>query len=185
MAILKSPAALRLCACAAAILCLLAAPTAGTKLPEPQAKAGFLYNLGLFVDWPTPARAATLDIGVVESGPVAAALRTVEGRTLKNRPVRIRELRQGDDPSAVHILYLGDMDGSAQAMLLQATASPVVTVGDDERFMRAGGMIRLYFDNARLRFEIDVAKADRVQLKLSSKLLSLARVLRDGHVVRD
>jgi hypothetical protein len=75
------------------------------------------------------------------------------------------------------------MDREAQVWIARAAQAPVLTVSDDERLMRAGGIIRISFEQARLKFDVDVARAERSGLRISSKVLRLARVLRDGHVV--
>jgi hypothetical protein len=43
--------------------------------------------------------------------------------------------------------------------------------------MRAGGMIAFVIENRRVRFDINRAAAEKAALKLSSKLLSVARTV--------
>ena len=57
----------------------------------------------------------------------------------------------------------------------------VLTVGDEEGFARRGGVINFLFENDRVRFEINVDAATRARLKISAKLLALAKlVVRTG-----
>jgi hypothetical protein len=58
---------------------------------------------------------------------------------------------------------------------------PVLTVSDGERFSEAGGIIELYIDGGRIRFAINVDAAERSGLRLSSRLLGLAKIMRDRH----
>ena len=59
---------------------------------------------------------------------------------------------------------------------------PVLTVSDGKGFSQAGGIIELYVEGGRMRFAINVDAAERSGLRLSSRLLGLAKVVRDGHV---
>jgi preprotein translocase subunit Sec61beta len=52
----------------------------------------------------------------------------------------------------------------------------VLTVGESEAFARQGGMIRFFEEDNRLRFEINPTAAEKVGLRISSKLLKLARI---------
>ena len=58
---------------------------------------------------------------------------------------------------------------------------PVLTVSDGKGFVEAGGIIELYLEGGRMRFAINVDTAERAGLRLSSRLLRLARVVREGH----
>ena len=45
-------------------------------------------------------------------------------------------------------------------------------------FTRLGGVITLELDESKVRFEVNLQSAERARLKVSSKLLTLARVVR-------
>ena len=51
----------------------------------------------------------------------------------------------------------------------------VLTIGEGEGFVRDGGMIAFVLENHRVRFDINQTAAENAGLKLSSKLLSVAR----------
>jgi uncharacterized protein DUF4154 len=159
------------------------APPSG--LSEAQAKAAVLYNLALFVQWPPEAfdSSANLHFGIIRADQVMRALQGVEGRVVNGRTVRIRSVRPDDD-QACHVLYIPELDREGQAWLDKVDGKPVLTVSDDERFLKAGGMIRVSFVDSRVRFDIDIGHAERAGLKISSKALSLAKVVRDGRVVK-
>ena len=72
------------------------------------------------------------------------------------------------------VVYIGTA-AKDLAKLIQSAGPGVLTVGEGERFVRAGGMIGFVIDNRRVRFDINQTAADRGSLKLSSKLLSVAR----------
>jgi hypothetical protein len=53
----------------------------------------------------------------------------------------------------------------------------VLTVGEGDGFLREGGMIAFVLENRRVRFDINQSAAEGADLKLSSKLLSVARTV--------
>jgi uncharacterized protein DUF4154 len=168
---------------------LLAAVGLDARLPAPpplkeaEAKAAFLYNLPLFVEWPPEvfAEPGPLVVGFAAPTPVADALRPAEGRTIRNRVLTIRPLAAVDDPRGCHILFVPAMDERASALLLaRLKGTPVFTVGEDERFTTQGGILRLFIKDARLRMDVNLSGAEAAGLKLSSKLLGLANVVRGG-----
>jgi hypothetical protein len=53
--------------------------------------------------------------------------------------------------------------------------SPVLTIGESDEFAKQGGMIGFSMDNNKVRFDINVDAAGRAKLKISSRLLLLAK----------
>lgn len=162
----------------------LAAHAAGAlsgPLPIAQVKAGFLYNFALFVEWPVPPRSdAPLVIGVLGDEALLPALKQIEGRLANGRPIAVRALDDSDDPAKCAVLYIGSAEDRRAALSLSRVGTaPVLTVGESARFTQIGGIVRLYTDDGRLRFEINVTRSHRAGIRISSKLLGLARVVED------
>jgi hypothetical protein len=176
---------LRLVAITAA--CVLAAirPDAAPTLTEAQVKAGLLYNFATFVEWPAEEAAiGTPLLACIESADaVADALRDVEGRRVRGRALQVRRMAEGGEPGGCALLFIAETSPRAARLLAELRDAHVLSVGEHEQFSRMGGIVRLFPERSRIRFEIDVAHAERSKLKISSKLLKLARVLRDGNVV--
>jgi hypothetical protein len=59
--------------------------------------------------------------------------------------------------------------------LKNARTQPVLTVGESPDFVRQGGIINFILEEGKVRFEIDPANAERARLRISSRLLRLAR----------
>ena len=51
----------------------------------------------------------------------------------------------------------------------------VLTVSELERFLPAGGMIQFVMEENKVRFDINPGAARRAHLRISSKLMSVAR----------
>ncbi len=147
---------------------------------EYRVKAAFLYNFAQFVEWPdTVTNQAPFTIGVLGDDPVQQALEeTIAGKTLRNRPVRIKRLGRSDSLGDCHILFISASEKTwLPQILARLKTASVLTVSDLPEFARQGGIISLMTQDHRIRFEINTAAAERAQLKISSKLLRLAEIV--------
>jgi hypothetical protein len=96
---------------------------------------------------------------------------------VQGRDLVIHVYRSGEDLRGAHILFISASERKRLPMILAGLrGSSVLTVGDTAGFLEAGGMIQFLNENNRVRFAISVDAASRARLKLSSKLLSLAKV---------
>jgi hypothetical protein len=151
-------------------------------LPEYQVKAAYLFNFLKFVEYPGESFAdplAPIVIGVVGDDPFGNALpQVVIGKTVQGRDLVIRMYRSGEDLRGAHILFISASERRRLPMILTSLhGSSVLTVADTEGFLDAGGMIQFLTENGRVRFAINVDATGRAKLKMSSKLLSLAKVV--------
>jgi hypothetical protein len=149
---------------------------------EYQVKAAYLFNFVKFVEWPEEAFAdplAPIVIGIVGDDPFGdALLQVVAGKTVQGRDVVIRKYRAGEDLRGSHILFISASEKKRPPQLLTSLqGSNTLTVADVDGFLEEGGMIRLFSEENRVRFAINVEATIRAKLKLSSKLLGLARVV--------
>jgi hypothetical protein len=179
----------RAAACAAAIIVLtgLAAPglraaaaAAGQALTEAQAKAGFLYNCAMFVAW--PAAASSRDevvIGVLGDDAVSAIVADMQGQKVNGRTLRVLPVSSLDRLDGFHILFVaGDNARANRDLVARIGSAPILTVGETDNFTAAGGVVRLFTDQGRLRFEINMTRAEGAGLRVSAKMLGLARIVR-------
>jgi hypothetical protein len=151
-------------------------------LPEYKVKAAYLFNFLKFVEYPPESFAdslAPIVIGVVGEDPFGSALpQVVIGKTVQGRDLVIHVYRTGEDLRGAHILFIGASERKRlPAILSSLRGSSVLTVSDAAGFLEAGGMIQFLNENGRVRFAINVEATNRAKLKMSSKLLSLARLV--------
>lgn len=152
---------------------------------EYQVKAAFLFNFARFVEWPPAAfrdREASFVIGVVDDEVLARALdQAVRGKVVDGRAFEVRRLQNAHEAGFCQMLYLGSADTSRLAGLLRSIrSSAILTIGDAQGFTHLGGMINFIMQGHRLRFEINPDAAERAGLRISSKLLQLATIVRDA-----
>jgi hypothetical protein len=170
------------------MVCLFILPVIGMQNPsqistarEYQLKAVFLFNFTQFVEWPPDAFAepdTPLVIGIVGDDPFGSYLDEIAaGEKINNHPLVIRRFQTTDDVTASHILFFNLKATVKLAEVLGSLKNKsTLTVGDSDRFIRTGGMIRLFTENNRIRIRIDPEATKRARLIISPKLLKLAEI---------
>lgn len=165
----------------AALLLLLpglaAAQAPGTS--EHAVKAAFLFNFAKFVEWPEGAFRGPdepMTFCVLGEGPLGGELeRAVAGKTVVGRPAAVRRLSQLAGLGECRILFVGSSERTRFDQILAAVGNrAVLTVGEEDGFNRAGGIISFVVRQSRVRFRIEREPALRAGLRLSSRLLELA-----------
>ncbi len=168
-------------------MCLLvfvaAAAPEEAVFKEHQVKAAFVFNFVKFVEWPAGAFAderTPIQIGVAGKGAILEALEAaVKGKEVGGRELVVRRVETPEEASQVNVLFLGaDVDAGLTTWLAAAAKTNVLTIGESEVFQKSDGMIAFVWQGDRLRFEINVAEAERARLRVSAQLLKLASKVR-------
>lgn len=148
-------------------------------------KAAFLYNFAKFTEWPKgafPDPLAPLRLCVLGEDPFHAALDVIEGKNVKNRTLVIRRLGQIKDVEKCHLVFISASEKEHLEECLEPLRDrSVLTISDMPDFAQAGGIIELETMKNKIRFQINMGVAERARLKFSSKLLSLAEIVRSDH----
>jgi hypothetical protein len=167
------PLALALAVCALAGSPAVAAPDDAVR-DEYQVKAVFLFNFIKFVQWPD--QSGPLVIGIVGNSPIEAPLReAIKGRNAGGRALQVRRVDPEEELAGIQVVYISDAEARRTPDILRrAGGAAVLTVGETVPFLREGGVIRFFVEQNRVRFQINVAAADKAGLKVNSQLLSLA-----------
>jgi hypothetical protein len=118
-------------------------------------------------------------IGFVGDTPVANELiRLVVGKNVLGRDLVVNKFQASDNLRSCNILFISESEEKRlPSILATLRESSVLTVADMENFIGSGGMIQFVVDDARVRVAIDVGATSRAHLKVSSKLLALARAV--------
>ena len=145
---------------------------------EYQVKAAFLLNFTKFVEWPASAfrqSDSPVSICILGVDPFGTVLdQMVLGELVNGRRVVAQRIKSVPPPQVCQALFVSRLEKDL-GKLLPGLGPGVLTVGEGESFIRDGGMIAFVIENRRVRFEINQAVAENAGLKLSSKLLSVAK----------
>jgi hypothetical protein len=164
------------------VVCLAVAQAQSAD--EYQVKAAFLYNFAKFVEWPAHAFKSPEDpvvICVMGRSPFGPLLeQAVSGKQIEGRPLAVREIAEIREAVACQILFVAAGEKKrVPAILDQIKTGAVLTVGETQNFAAAGGVINFKLEDGKVRIEVNVYAAERAKLRISSKLLSLAKIVRD------
>lgn len=166
---------------AVALLAVLSPDPSQAQHPsEHQVKAAFLFSLASFVDWPETEQADTLSIGILGQDPFGEAFTPFLDKQIKDRPVRLHRSTRLQELPPCQVLYICPSEARYLPQILAYLGNRrVLTVGETEGLAAAGVMINFYLEENKVRFEINVEAAHRADLKLSAKLLKLARLVEE------
>jgi len=152
------------------------------KAGEYQVKALFIYNFINFVDWPVDSSfqsSPTVNVCIVGDDPFDDALNDLRDETVKGKRVSIRYYRPVDERRGCHLLFIPAGETNQMENILRFIREQgVLTVGDTVESARQGAVIGFYVEQKRVRFAVNIEAARRAGLKISAKLLKLAKIIK-------
>jgi hypothetical protein len=154
---------------------LVVAAQGPPQASESDVKAAYLFQFSKYVEWPATSTVAadTITMCVVGDTGVAGALQKIA----RDEAAAGRRIVVQQDPDVPHaadcrILFVARGEDQRLAALAKALErKPTLIAGDDESFLRHGGMVAFFVQDRKLRFSISLAAADAAHLKISSQLL--------------
>jgi hypothetical protein len=162
----------------AACLCALLVPPAWAN-EEATLKAAIVFNLMLYAQWPAePAAPATAPLVLCAdaNSKLWPHLRALQDRAVRQWKLSLRETPAGDVGKQCQALLVEDGASAALPARLGA-GTPLLVVADTVR--AEGAMVTLEMVAGRVVFDVDLAAARRAGMQISSKLLRLARSVRE------
>lgn len=150
---------------------------------ERRVKAAFIYKFLGYAEFPAnafDAPAAPVVIGVANADEMAAELtRIASGRSVGNRPIAVRALREGE-AAAVHLLFVGGSDCARVGRIIRAMQRSLLVVSECDNGLSQGSVINFRIVDERVRFDVALDAAERNNVKLSSRLLTVANHVQKG-----
>jgi hypothetical protein len=152
---------------------------------EYEVKAAFLFHFAQFVEWPTAAfkdSSSPLTYCTIGDDPFHGSLdASMRGKTLGTRAFRVQHFKLPQDIQGCQVLFIGAREKKLlPAILAGVKEDSVLMVGESEHFVQEGGMIGFCLEDKRIRFEINLETTQKAQLKISSRLLALAKSVIGG-----
>ena len=154
-----------------------------TPTSEYEIKAAFLFHFAQFVEW--PARAfkdanSPLTYCTFGADPFRGSLdESLRGKTIGERRIRVQHLKQAEGIQDCQVLFIGGAETkrAAAGILANVKGSAILTVGESQDFAEDGGMIEFCLEGNKIRFNINLATVSEAKLKMSARLLTLAKTV--------
>jgi hypothetical protein len=175
-----------------AMACIVILVLSSTTIPfqgesvirENKVKAVFIYNFTQFVDWPAESFAeetSPIVIGILGKDTFSEYLsEIVAGETVNNRPIVIKKFAASvPEMEQCQILFIEKSVPEIGVITGQIKHKPVLTVSDNNRFMKENGILRFFVEDDKVRFEVNREAASTSGLEISPKLLKLATIYKD------
>jgi hypothetical protein len=158
------------------------APASAQSVTDDQVKAAYVFNFAKFIQWPAEVFAtadAPMNFCVLGRSPVVDELdSSMTGKSVNGHAIVVKHLHGPDEIKGCHLIFLAASAGKQQQKLIQAAkGSTVLLIAETPGFAHAGGTINFIMENGRLIFEVNISAAESAHLKISSKLLALARIV--------
>ena len=159
----------------------LAVESAYSATVEYEVKAAFIHNFTKFIDWPPGAfegEKSPFRIGILGSGLIDKPLMNLNGKKVDQRSLEISRVKNLDEVSQYHVIFLNPSENKRmQSILHVLKGTGVLTIGDTSGFAEQCGIVNFYLKSGKVRFEVNIEASRREKLKISSKLLRLARIV--------
>jgi hypothetical protein len=151
-----------------------------------QVKAAFMVNFPKYVDWPADAFASTnspITVAVFGDENVAREFENMVqgGIVIEGHPVVLKRIQGESDLAGggFQILFIATSERARISTILEKLkGSPVLLVGESDNFLEQGGMVNLVPKNRKIRLQINLAAARQAHLRISSRLLVAADVVK-------
>lgn len=149
------------------------------QIAEYRVKAAFLYKFGDYIEWPSQAFVqldSPLVMGIMGADFLADELtKLVVGRTIGGRPIVVRKLKHGEMIKGVHLLFVGRSELGQLGDILAATKGQAILTVTESEQTSIGGVINFIIVDDKVRFDIALQQAEQNNLKISARLLAVAR----------
>jgi YfiR/HmsC-like len=160
---------------------VLAVESAYAAEMEYEVKAAFIHNFTKFIDWPSEAFETSdspFRIGILGTGSIDKSLMNLSGKETQARLLEVSRVQNPNEYSQFHVIFVNSSEnGRLKSILQTLKGAGILTVGDMPGFAERCGVINFYLKSGKVRFEINVEASHLEKLKISSKLLRLARIV--------
>jgi len=148
-------------------------------------KAAFIYNFAKFVEWPEGAfddTATPIDLCIIGGSGIREKISTIADKRAQGRSFNVHVIAHVHETAFCHIAYFIAESNAEKSAAPAKGKQPegVLTIGDAPGFVEGGGIIAFVVTNNKVQFRINLDAADRAHLRISSKLLQLAEIYREG-----
>lgn len=146
-------------------------------------KALFLFNFGSYVEWPAETFKAANEpfvISVLGTSAMDSTLREIaRTKTIGGRRIEWKRFTNAADVTPCQILFVSrSVPAREYRQLIDSLrGKPTLIVGEVRNFGTDGGSINFFEEANKIRFEVNLQATKEQRLKISSKLLAMAKIV--------
>ncbi|MDB5895461.1 MAG: YfiR family protein [Rhodoferax sp.] len=159
---------------------LCAAGPALASLDEAEVKAAIVYNLLQFVEWPEMQPPGRIFVLCLRAGSdLVVPLQKLGGQPVHGFPLEVRSLA-GGDTRGCHVAYVDGSDAERLALLRRLRGEiPAFVIADRAAIAEESTAIQLRWVDNKIGFEVNMGSVKRSGAQVSSRILRLAKVVRE------
>jgi hypothetical protein len=159
---------------------MLLSPSYAQSPTEQQVKAVYVYNFVNFVEWPESAfekSSGSFVIGIAGSETYSKLIEElVKGETYQGRSIEVRNIADQEIAKSCHVLFIDHTCPIVNQLIAATKGKPILTVSEVDDFLTAGGMVRFFLEQSKVRIEINQKLSSDHNLLISAKLLRLSKI---------
>lgn len=145
-------------------------------------KAVYMLNFLQFVEWPDSViknDQSPIILSIVGDDPFGNILdETFHNEKFNGHPILLSRYQTVNEAGKCHIMFIGSSEKNiSKEILRRLNEASILTVSDLNDFGNQGGGIGFYLEKNKVRFEINLMALKQGELKASSKLLRLAKII--------
>lgn len=151
----------------------------GMRPTEYQVKSALIFNFIRFVEF-REGKISNSEILLCsyKTNPINAALRLLDGRMAGENKIVYREIGKKDSFDSCSVLVIDEQEGDLLEKILKRTEKEgILTIGDRDGYGKRGVVINMFIEDEKVKFEINIDAAKVSELKISSRLLSIAKIV--------
>ncbi len=144
-------------------------------------QVAMIFKILDFIEWPENSFQNSdkiFRIGVFGNSPMLGAIKQLEEETIKGLQVKVQLVENIRNTKNFHLLYVCPTQiDKLQSIITAVKNGNTLTMSKARGFAGKGGMINFYETSGKMRFEINLGKAKKHGFNISSRVLSLSKIV--------
>lgn len=152
-------------------------PLQALSFEENAVLAALSLNIVRFTTWPTDT-SGTVDFCVVGDNLVQQSFAAIDNKPVGDKIIRIINLSRLSNFEQCNVLFISELKQNILLqVLLEIKKLPVLSIGTGSDFAEQGGIVGLENIDNKMTLHINIASVHEANLTISSRLLSLAKII--------
>lgn len=159
---------------------LLLAGSVHAQVNEQEYKVAFIERFTRFIEWPDEIENDKFSITIIGETPLHPALDELFATLkVKEHDVELVYTNNINDLKDADLVFISDSEKKSVKEIIAFTKNyPILTISNSKGFSAIGVHINMYKDRNHIRYEINQESIEKSNLKVSSLLLSSAKIVK-------